>query len=106
MPYSLDYNERIALASAMKLVLSQYDTTAPPEIVVEEIFAEGTRNCLVWQPFEDLSNIDVYNIIWQFQETIYEAMCASDFKRGMRSEFADLHREHKSMFEALGVEVK
>jgi hypothetical protein len=42
---------------------------------------------LVWKPFEDLSNIDVYNIIWQFQETIYEAMCASDFNQGIRSEF-------------------
>lgn len=87
MPYSLDRNERIALASAMRLVLSEYDIMRLPEIVVEEIFAEGTSNALVWQPFEHLSNIDVYNIIWQFQETIYEAMCKSDFTQGIRSEF-------------------
>jgi hypothetical protein len=87
MPYSLDHNERIALASAMKLVLSVYDTTAPPEIVVEDIFAKDT-DIIVWRPFEEYSNTDVYNIVWQFQETIYEAMCASDFTQGIRSEFA------------------
>ena len=87
MPYSLDHNERIALNAAMSLVLSQFDTDTAPEVVVEDIFAEGTRNAIVWKPFEDLSNVDVYNIIWQFQETIYEAMCASDFSRGIRSEF-------------------
>ncbi len=87
MPYTLDFNERLALSTAMGLVLSDFDSMSPPEVVVEEIFAEGTRNALVWKPFEDLSNIDVYNIIWQFQEAIYEAMCASDFTQGIRSEF-------------------
>jgi hypothetical protein len=87
MPYSLDYNERIALASAMKLVLSEYDTMTPPEIVVEEIYAANTLSFLAWKPFEDYSSEDLYNLIWQFQETIYEAMCASDFNQGIRSEF-------------------
>jgi hypothetical protein len=86
MPYSLDYNERIALASAMKLVLSEYDTMTPPEIVVEGIF-DTSSYFLSWQPFEHLNNEDLYNLIWQFQETIYEAMCASDFNQGIRSEF-------------------
>ena len=95
MKYTLDHNERIALHTAMTLVLSHFDTDTSPEIVIEDIFAEGTRNAIVWKPFEDLSNVDVYNIIWQFQEAIYEAMCASDFSLGIRSEFTQNKKENK-----------
>jgi len=86
MPYSLDYNERIALDMALRLVLSEWDYYRPSEDVVEEIFAKDSRS-VVSQMFEDYSSEDLYNLIWQFQETIYEAMCASDFNQGIRSEF-------------------
>jgi hypothetical protein len=86
MPYTLDYNERIALASAMKLVLFNYDiTTQSPEVVLDQMLHD--RNFDAWRPFEHYSVDDLYNIIWQFQETIYEAMCASNFTQGIRSEF-------------------
>jgi len=87
MPYPLDYNERIALRCAMSLVLYEFDYDVTPEVAVEEILAEDSERVIVWEPFENMSKDDVYNIVWNFQETIYEAMCASDFTQGIRSEF-------------------
>ena len=73
MPYKLDKNERIALSYAMKLVLTSFDEWTPAEIVVEQILDEDS-DITVWNFYANLPKRDVYNIIWHFQENIYEAM--------------------------------
>lgn len=78
MPFRLDKNERIALFYAMKLVLTSFDEWTPAEIVVEQILEEDS-DIAVWNFFANLPKRDVYNIIWHFQETIYEAMSRADF---------------------------
>jgi hypothetical protein len=88
MLYSLDYNERIALGTAMHLVLTDWKNGLPLQVVMEAIhIGDEIAEVVVSQMYEDLSKEDVYNLIWQFQEAIYEAMCVSDFNQGIRSEF-------------------
>lgn len=73
MPYKLNDDERTALFYAMKLVLTSVDDWTPAEIAVEQILDEDS-DIAVWNFYANLPKRDVYNIIWHFQENIYEAM--------------------------------
>ena len=74
---NLNIREQDALECALSLVLSDYPKSWIPELVVE---ATRAGICVPWQPFECFGYEDLYNIIWQFQEAIYEAMLKGDPK--------------------------
>ena len=71
----LNIREQDALECALSLVLSDYPKSWIPELVVEALDI-----CVPWQPFESFSSEDLYNIVWQFQEAIYETMLKGDTK--------------------------
>lgn len=80
--YSLDKNELIALGSAMSFILSDWKNGLPLQIVMEAIYVgdDEISGAIVQKFYKDLSNEDLYNLIWNLQENIYEAMCVGDFE--------------------------
>lgn len=74
LPY-LTENEILALDTALSVVFSELP--ALPAVVTVTLIEKGFIMPLLWQPFEYFSHDDIVNLIWQFQEYIYETVIKS-----------------------------
>jgi hypothetical protein len=74
LPYYTE-NEILALDTALSLVFSELPVL--PSVVTITLIEKGFSKPMLWQPFEYFSHDDIVNVVWQFQEAIYETMMKS-----------------------------
>jgi len=74
LPYYTE-NEILALDTALSLVFSELP--ALPSVVTITLIEKGFSKPVVWQPFEYWPDDEIVNLIWQFQEAIYETIIKS-----------------------------
>ena len=83
--YSLNKDETLALSTAMGIV-GCWNTYFTPQIIIELYYdnVKTVDNDLVFKPFDmfaHLSKEDIYNLVWSYQERIYQAMCLSEVSK-------------------------